>query len=65
MKTFVVRLFVPVQPEPPEAGSMLRGLVEEIGVDRSASFADGHELLAFLATAGSERQGEPSERSLS
>jgi len=44
---------------------MLRGLVEEIGADRRANFADGHELLAFLATAGSGHQGAPSERSLS
>lgn len=65
MKTFVVRLFVPVEPEPSEAGPMLRGLVEEIGADRRANFADGHELLAFLATAGSGHQGAPSERSLS
>jgi len=65
MKTFVVRLFVPVEPEPPQAGATLRGLVEEIGIDRSASFADGLELLAFLATAGSGHQGAQPERSLS
>ncbi|HET8892832.1 MAG TPA: hypothetical protein VFM96_01885 [Gaiellaceae bacterium] len=63
MKTFVVRLFVPV--EPAETDTTLRGLVEEIGADRSANFADGHELLAFLATAGSGHRGAPPERSLS
>jgi len=65
MKTFVVRLFVPVDPEPPQASGTLRGLVEEIGAGRRASFADGHELLAFLAAAGSAHQEAPSGRSLS
>ena len=65
MKTFVVRLFVPIEPEPLQAGATLRGLVEEIGADRTANFADGHELLAFLATTGSGQQGAPPERSLS
>jgi hypothetical protein len=66
MKTFVVRLFVPAEPEPSAgSGPLLRGLVEEIGSSRSGGFADGEELLAFLATAGSGHQGAPSERSLS
>lgn len=48
MKTFVVRLYVPAEPKPPDTDSSLRGLVEEVGSGRRASFAAGPELLVFL-----------------
>lgn len=63
MRTFVVRLFVPMDAA--DADTTLRGRVEEIGADRSVNFADGRELLAFLEKVSSGHQGAPPERSLS
>jgi len=65
MKTFVVRLYVPVDPLPPSGTAGLHGVVQEIGSSRTVGFADGTELLAFLATPGPLPEAEPSERSLS
>lgn len=67
VKTFVVRLYVPFEPEQRTAGVLLRGLVEEVGNGRHAVFSDGSELLAFLADAEAEAQAEAelSERSSS
>jgi len=63
MRTFVVRLFVPVEPNSAAVDGTLRGLVEEIGTTRTAGFAGGEELLAFLGAAETEREPEPAERS--
>jgi hypothetical protein len=64
MKTFVVRVFMPVEPKPAFADGSLHGLVEEIGTSRQARFRQGDELLAFLAGAETVA-GEPRERSSS
>lgn len=65
VKTFVVRLFVPAEPAPSAGDASFHGLVEEIGSTRSGGFADGEELLAFLATSTAGREAELSERSVS
>jgi len=50
VKTFVVRIFVPAQPEP-RLTTKLHGLVDEVGTDRSVAFDGGEELLAVLRSA--------------
>lgn len=46
MVTFVVRVWIPVEPEP---DAPLRGTVERVGTGTSEPFAHGDELLAFLS----------------
>jgi hypothetical protein len=65
VKTFVLRLYVPSEPEQRTAAMLLRGLVEEVGSGRHAVFSDGTELLAFLAAIHGDREPELSERSSS
>jgi hypothetical protein len=50
VKTFVVRIFVPAQPDP-QVTTKLHGLVDEVGTDRSVTFDGGEELLAVLRAA--------------
>jgi hypothetical protein len=63
VKTFVVRLFVPLEPEPRADGASLRGLVEEVGTGGRATFAGGQELLAFLAAAKADEAEAPGRSS--
>lgn len=65
MKTFIVRLFVSVEPKPGAHGAGLHGLVEEVGSGRRASFSSDQELLAFLVAAKAEHKADVSGRSLS
>ena len=65
MKTFVVRLYVPAEPEPRPSGAKLCGIAEEIATGRRASFAGDRELLAFLADAAGDRETDLPERSAS
>lgn len=56
MQTFVVRLWTPgFEPSerPPER---LRGVVEDLGSGRSATFRHDDELLAFLRERRMERE---------
>lgn len=65
MTTFVVRLFVPMDPGAGVAEETLQGIVEEIGSTRRGSFASADELLAFLVAAKTERGNQLSGRSSS
>jgi hypothetical protein len=47
--TYVVRIWVPAEPDGEEGRLGLHGTVEEVGSRRTATFGDGEELLAFLA----------------
>lgn len=49
MLTYVVRIWVPAEPEEESVAHGLHGTVEEVGSRRAATFSDGGELLAFLA----------------
>jgi hypothetical protein len=64
VKTFVVRLFVPVDWSPGPRGTSLHGFVEESVTGRKARFDSAHELTRFLAAAagGRQRPARPSER---
>lgn len=51
METFVVRVWVPAEPEPEAVEPALHGLVERVGDGRPRPFADGEALLALLREA--------------
>ena len=63
MTTFVVRLFVPIEPGAGVPEDSLQGVVEEIGSARRANFSSADELLAFLVAAKTERGTQLSGRS--
>ena len=46
MRSFIVRLWHPLDPSDPARG--LRGTVTHVSTGRSATFADGTALLEFL-----------------
>ena len=66
MRSFIVRLWHPLGPADPARG--LRGTVVHVSSGRSATFADGAALLAFLQreqealdTAAAHRSDEVKE----
>ena len=56
-ETFVVRLFVPLEPDH-GADDDLHGVVEEVGSENHQSFTGGTELLSFLAAARAHHEAE-------
>lgn len=63
METFVVRVWVPAAAEPwPEQPASPHGIVEHVGSQRSRTFHDDAELLAFVhecLRAGTIRPARP------
>jgi hypothetical protein len=61
VRTFVVRVWVPAEPECGGEEHGLHGVVERVGSERSQSFSGAESLLAFLQAESRDQQDDRQE----
>ena len=58
METFVIRVWVPAEPEPQ---ARLRGFIEHVGLAAETPFASAEQLVAAIEDSLSRDRGSPAQ----